>query len=247
MHGISSWIKQYAVKNNLKALIIGISGGIDSALVSTLCAETGLPTYVISLPIKQKKDQLIRAQNHAKWLLKKYDNVVFIEKDLTLLYQKFENSIEKQYKTELSLANSKSRLRMVTLYQYAGSLGGLVVGTGNKVEDFGVGFFTKYGDGGVDLSPIGNLTKSQVKKLAKKFNINAEILKAKPTDGLWEVDRTDEEQLGASYEELEWAMQFRGNILKQSKRKQEVFKIYKKFNKVNKHKMISIPVYRGKI
>ena len=243
MHGISSWIKQYAVKNNLKALIIGISGGIDSALVSTLCAETGLPTYVISLPIKQKKDQLIRAQNHAKWLLKKYDNVVFIEKDLTLLYQKFENSIEKQYKTELSLANSKSRLRMVTLYQYAGSLGGLVVGTGNKVEDFGVGFYTKYGDGGVDISPIADLYKTEVRNLGKFLEVDDEIINAAPTDGLWDDNRNDETQIGATYEELEWVMELGLEKFSYTEKEHKVVETYKKFHEKNKHKMVSIPIF----
>lgn len=247
MHPISKWILDYCKKNNLKSLIVGISGGIDSALVSTLCAETGIPTYVISLPIKQQSNQLNRARNHAKWLVKKYKNIKFIEKDLTQIFNTFIKTIDREYQTELGLANSKSRLRMVALYQYASSQNGIVVGTGNRVEDFGVGFFTKYGDGGVDISPIGNLTKTQVRKLAKKFNINKDILNAAPTDGLWDDDRTDEDQIGASYEELEWAMCFKGNVNNLNQRKKEVLAIYKKFNKVNKHKMTAIPVYKGTI
>jgi NAD+ synthase len=246
MHEISKWIKEYSENNKLKSLIIGISGGIDSALVSTLCAETGLDTYVISMPIKQKKDQLCRAKNHAMWLKEKYKNVKFIELDLTNLFNFFKSLIPKEYQSDLSLANTRSRLRMVTLYQYASTLNGIVVGTGNKVEDFGVGFFTKYGDGGVDISPIADLTKTEVKNLAKNFNINEEIILALPTDGLWEEDKTDEEQLGASYEELEWAMSNIDNIdnNKISDRQKEVLKIYKKFNTQNKHKMIAIPIFK---
>jgi len=244
MHEISKWIKKYCKKNKLTSLIIGISGGIDSALVSTLCAETGLDTYVLSMPIKQKEDQLTRARNHADWLKLKYNNVKFIEVELTNLFDVFKTTISSDYHTDLSLANTRSRLRMVTLYQYAGVLKGIVVGTGNKIEDFGVGFFTKYGDGGVDISPIADLTKTEVRNLAKQLGINQDILNAAPTDGLWDTDKTDEEQLGASYEELEWAMDYKGEVDNLSNRQQEVLKIYKKFNKINKHKMIKIPIYR---
>lgn len=245
MHPISEWIKTYCQTNNLTSLIIGISGGIDSALVSTLCAETGLPTYVISLPIKQQENQLCRARNHANWLKLKYNNVQFIEIDLTNIFNLFKQTIPQIYQTDLSLANTRSRLRMVTLYQYAGSLKGIVVGTGNKIEDFGVGFFTKYGDGGVDISPIADLTKTEVRKLAKEFNINEEIIIAPPTDGLWDQDRTDEDQLGASYEELEWAMLNIGvDTVFMTERQKTVLEIYKKFNFQNKHKMIAIPVFK---
>jgi NAD+ synthase len=244
MNEISEWVKNYCKKNKLSSLIVGISGGIDSALVSTLCAETKIPTYVISMPIKQKKDQLNRARNHANWLKSKYNNVNFIEVDLTNLFDTFKSLISTNYHSDLSLANTRSRLRMVTLYQYASVLGGIVVGTGNKIEDFGVGFFTKYGDGGVDISPIADLTKTEVKNLAIQFGINQEILDAQPTDGLWDIDRTDEEQLGASYEELEWAMSYTGSVKSLSNRQKEVLKIYKKFNKMNKHKMVKIPVYK---
>jgi NAD+ synthase len=246
MHPISEWIKKYCKKNNLTTLIVGISGGIDSALVSTLCAETGLPTYVLSIPIKQKKDQLDRARNHTNWLKSKYNNVEFIEIDLTDLFNLFKTTIPTKYHTDLSLANTRSRLRMVTLYQCAGALKGIVVGTGNKIEDFGVGFFTKYGDGGVDISPIADLTKTQVRELAKELGVSSDILTAVPTDGLWDVDRTDEEQLGASYEELEWAMAYKGKEDVLTDRQKEVLKIYKKFNKINKHKMTKIPIFKGK-
>ena len=246
MHKISEWIKKYCKKNKLTSLIVGISGGIDSALVSTLCAQTGLPTYVVSMPIKQKEDQLSRARNHADWLKSKYNNIKFIEVDLTNLFDLFKSSIDAQYHTDLSLANTRSRLRMVTLYQYAGALKGIVVGTGNKIEDFGVGFFTKYGDGGVDISPIADLTKTEVRQLAKELGISHQIITAPPTDGLWDVDRTDEEQLGASYEELEWAMSYKKSVNNLTDRQKEVLKIYKKFNKLNKHKMVKIPIFKKK-
>ena len=241
---IVKWISDYSKDNNLSPLVVGISGGIDSALVSTLCAMTGIDTLVMSLPIHQKGDQLLRARNHAKWLSEKFDNVEFIEKDLSGLFENFKSIFSKNEMNVLSLANSRSRLRMVTLYQMAGSRGGLVVGTGNKIEDFGVGFFTKYGDGGVDISPIGDLTKTQVRNLSSELGIIKEIILADPTDGLWEEDRTDEQQLGATYEELEWAMEFSGNPLILNERQGEVYEIYSKFNRINKHKMTGIPVFK---
>jgi NAD+ synthase len=244
MNQISKWIKKYAEKNKIANLIVGISGGVDSGLVSTLCAETKLNTYVVSMPIHQRSDQLIRARNHAKWLQSKYNNVTFIEKDLTEIFDNFSAMFENKYKNNLSLANSRSRFRMVTLYQIAGALGGLVVGTGNKVEDFGVGFYTKYGDGGVDISPIADLTKSEVRQMSQKLGVSEEIVKAKPTDGLWEDDRSDEDQIGASYEELEWAMAYKGSTSKLTKRQKEVVKIYNNFNQKNKHKMLPIPVFK---
>lgn len=241
---IIDWIKRYCTKNNIKSLVVGISGGIDSSLVSTLCALTGIKTIVISLPIRQNETQLSLARNHSKWLLSKYNNVSFIEKDLTSVFESFESILNDNEKSNLSLANSRSRLRMMTLYQLASVNSGIVVGTGNKVEDFGVGFFTKYGDGGVDISPIADLTKTEVRALAKKLGISDEIIKAPPTDGLWDIDRTDEEQLGATYEELEWAMSTKMSKNKMSKREKEVYEIYKKFNKLNKHKMIKIPIFK---
>lgn len=244
MNQISKWIKKYAEKNKIANLIVGISGGVDSGLVSTLCAETKLNTYIVSMPIHQRSDQLTRARNHAKWLQSKYSNVTFIEKDLTETFDNFSSMFENKYKNNLSLANSRSRFRMVTLYQIAGALGGLVVGTGNKVEDFGVGFYTKYGDGGVDISPIADLTKSEVRQMSQKLGVSEEIVKAKPTDGLWEDDRSDEDQIGASYEELEWAMAYKGSASKLTKRQKEVIKIYNNFNQKNKHKMIAIPIFK---
>jgi NAD+ synthase len=242
---IVEWIKDYA-KPNKFSLVVGISGGIDSALVSTLCAKTGLTTYVVSMPIFQKEDQLLRARNHIKWLKSNYDNVVDLEFDLTKSFQSFSNNFNnnESFNSPLSLANSRSRLRMTTLYHIASNVNGIVVGTGNKVEDFGVGFFTKYGDGGVDISPIADLTKTEVRQMAKTLGVNDDIIVAKPTDGLWEDDRSDEDQIGATYEELEWAMEFNGDLSELSERNREVYNIYKKFNNSNKHKMIEIPVYK---
>lgn len=244
---ITNWIKDYSNTANLKTLVIGISGGVDSALVSTLCALTKLEVILVSMPIRQKKDQLDRARTHAMWLCEKFDNVRFIEKDLTPIFNLFESLFSDDEKNGLSLANSRSRLRMVTLYQIAASKNGLVVGTGNKIEDFGVGFFTKYGDGGVDISPIADLTKTEVRELAKKLGVSGVILNAKPTDGLWDEDKSDEDQLGATYEELEWAMSYlessdNNTIL--SDRQNRVIEIYQSFNARNKHKMIGIPIFK---
>lgn len=246
INNIVNWIKTYSINANISTLVIGISGGIDSALVSSLSAMTGLETIIVSMPIYQKEDQLKRARYHAEWLCDKYKNVIFLEKDLTSLFEKFKFIFDDDEKNDLSLANSRARLRMMTLYQIAGSKNGIVVGTGNKIEDFGVGFFTKYGDGGVDISPIADFTKSEVRKMAYELDIISDILNAKPTDGLWDNDKSDEDQLGATYEELEWAMSYlSSNItLTLSKRQEEVLKIYQSFNKKNKHKMVEIPVYK---
>jgi NAD+ synthase len=241
-HKISIWLNDYLENNNMNCFVVGISGGIDSALTSTLCAMTGKKTIVLSMPIHQKSNQLIRAHNHINWLKTHYNNVESYEYDLTNTFETFKNLFELH--DPLVLANSRSRLRMVTLYQVAGSHKGLVVGTGNKIEDFGVGFFTKYGDGGVDISPIADLTKSEVRTLSKKLNILEDIINAAPTDGLWEDDRTDEDQLGATYEELERAMQFNDDVSLLNDRELEVFNIYNKFNKQNQHKMNPIPVFK---
>ena len=240
---ISNWLKEYLESNNLNCFIIGISGGIDSALVSTLCAQTGIKTIVLSMPIHQAQDQLQRANNHIKWLKEKYSNIESFEFDLTNTFETFKSLFPIENK--LALANSRSRLRMVTLYQIAGTYNGLVVGTGNKVEDFGVGFYTKYGDGGVDISPIADLTKTEVRALASELGINQEIILAPPTDGLWEDDRSDEDQIGATYEELEWAMDFKGDIQKLFGRQKEVYYIFNKLNNQNKHKMIEIPIFKN--
>ena len=238
---ISNWLDEYLISNNLESFVIGVSGGIDSAVTSTLCAMTGKPTIVLSMPIHQSKLQLNRANNHLEWLKSKYPNVRVLEFDLTQLFETFKSLFTKE--DNLALANTRSRLRMVTLYQVATINKGIVVGTGNKVEDFGVGFYTKYGDGGVDISPIADLYKSEVRELARDIGINSEIIEAAPTDGLWEDNRTDEDQIGATYEELEWAMEYKsGNPI--TNRQKLVLKIYNKFNTQNKHKMVEIPIFK---
>ena len=246
MKEIIEWLRSYSNKCGLDTFVVGVSGGVDSALTSTLCAETGLKTILVSMPIHQNKNQLSRAKNHIKYLESKYSNVESVEILLDHVYDSFKMLFADR-KNDLALANSRARLRMTTLYQVAQTNNGLVVGTGNKVEDFGVGFFTKYGDGGVDISPIGDLMKSEVRKMASDIGVSEEIIKAKPTDGLWDDGRTDEEQLGASYEELEWAMTSKDNVMDITKRQIEVLKIYEKFNKQNKHKMIPIPVFKKNI
>jgi len=241
-NNIIQWIKNYTIENKLQSLVVGVSGGVDSGLVSTLCAKTGLDTYVVSMPINQEFQQLERARNHCKWLINNFSNVFFIEKDLSeitkLISEKFSD-----FSDSLTNANTKSRLRMISLYQIAGNKKGIVVGTGNKVEDFGVGFYTKYGDGGVDISPIADLSKTEVRNMARQLNVPDYIVTAIPTDGLWEDNRTDENQIGASYEELEWAMNY-NNIDKINERQKEVLKIYTKFNIQNKHKMLPIPIFK---
>jgi NAD+ synthase len=239
---ISTWLSSYLDDSKLESFVVGISGGIDSAVVSTLCALSGRKTIVVSIPIQQNTDQLERAHSHIKWLKERYTNVESYEFDLTATFNTFNSlfSIE----NKLAMANSKSRMRMVTLYHLSCIYKGLVVGTGNKVEDFGIGFFTKYGDGGVDISPIGDLTKTEVRHLAKELQILDEIIKAKPTDGLWEDDRNDEDQIGATYEELEWAMNYSGNSENLFGRLKEVYYIYNKLNKINNHKMVEIPVFK---
>ena len=240
---ISNWILDYSNQSKLDSLVVGVSGGIDSALVSTLCAMTGKRTILLSLPIYQNSSHLSRAEKHIENLKSRYKNVESYEFDLSDVLDTF--LVKFKNKSELSEANTRSRIRMITLYHIASLNNGLVVGTGNKVEDFGVGFYTKYGDGGVDISPIADLLKSEVRELAKKLNVIEDILVAKPSDGLWEDSRSDEDQIGASYEELEWAMSFE-NIGKNklNERQKEVLKIYKSFNSKNKHKMVPIPIFK---
>ncbi|MCL9808006.1 NAD(+) synthase [Flavobacterium luminosum] len=245
---IVNWLKTYAEKARVNGFIIGISGGIDSALTSTLCAQTGLHTLCVEMPIHQAESHVSRAQEHIAQLKKRFPNVFETRVDLTPVFESLKNEIpstDDQKKLELSLANTRSRLRMTTLYYLAGINGLLVAGTGNKVEDFGVGFFTKYGDGGVDVSPIADLLKTDVKALAAYLNVPQSILNAKPTDGLFGDDRSDEDQLGASYPELEWAMEQLNSGKKAEDfegRQREVFEIYKRLNTVNQHKMNPIPV-----
>ena len=244
---ITNWLSEYLHNNKLNSFVVGVSGGIDSALTSTLCALTGHETILVSMPIHQSKDELKRAENHMAWLKENHKNVTNLKLDLTQLYETFKNTIllSADGQDELGFANSRSRLRMVTLYQIATTHKGIVVGTGNKVEDYGVGFYTKYGDGGVDIAPIADLMKSEVRKISSELNINQEIIDAQPTDGLWDDGRNDEDQIGATYDELEWAMEFNGDVDDCSEREKEVLKIYNYFNNKNKHKMISIPTFRN--
>lgn len=248
VHHIINWLTEYAQNARVKGFVVGISGGIDSALVSTLCAKTGLPTLCVELPIHQAESHVNRGKEHIQFLKKQYPNVTSAVADLTASFDLLGDAlpiIEDEARLNLTLANTRSRLRMLTLYYYAGIHQLLVVGTGNKVEDFGVGFFTKYGDGGVDVSPIADLMKSEVRALAEYLGVTQNIIKAKPTDGLFGDDRSDEDQLGANYDELEVAMlaheegkteaDFSGRAL-------EVFKIYKRLNTINQHKMNPIPV-----
>ncbi len=239
---IVDWLSDYSDKSGTGGFVVGISGGIDSALTSTLCAKTGKPVIVVSMPIHQAESQLLRAENHIAWLQKNFDNVIKASVDLTNSFDTLEASFPATIRDQLTMANTRARLRMTTLYAYAGHYKYLVAGTGNKVEDFGVGFFTKYGDGGVDLSPIADLMKSEVRECASQLGVIQEILEAKPTDGLWGDDRTDEDQLGATYPELEWAMEFSGVESGLDSRQQEVLKIYRHLNRVNQHKMLPIPV-----
>ena len=239
---IKEWILQYNKESKTKGFVIGISGGIDSALTSTLIAETRLPLMCIEMPIHQNKKEILRGKKHITWLKEKYNNVSSIEFNLTSVFDNFKNQTNHNNDNSLALANTRSRLRMTSLYYFAQINNYLVAGTGNKVEDFGIGFFTKYGDGGVDLSPIADLLKTEVFTLSKELNIINDILIAPPTDGLWDNEKTDEDQIGATYEELEWAMNLDNLNKNLSKREQKVLTIYKKLNKANKHKILPIPV-----
>ena len=244
---ISDWIREYASENNISTLVVGVSGGVDSAVTSTLCAKTGLRTKVINMPINQNISQYNLSNQHIGWLKGKWDNVEDHIIDLTETYEVFHSKLKDFNVSDLSMANTRARLRMSTLYALAGSNNGIVVGTGNKVEDFGVGFFTKYGDGGVDISPIADLYKSEVYSLAKSLQIIQPIQDAPPTDGLWNDGRTDEDQIGATYEELEWAMNEIENpsLEKElNERLAEVMRIYLKFNRMNSHKMRPIPIFK---
>lgn len=241
---ITKWIKDYAKKNKIKALVVGVSGGIDSAVVSTLCAKTGLPVTVVSMPIRQNKKLHSLSLLQCDFLTKNYKNVSQVNIDLTAVFTAFEKKTAiVGYDSKLAFANSRSRLRMVTLYQIAQSINGIVVGTGNKVEDFGVGFFTKYGDGGVDISPIGDCYKTEVWEMGVELGVPQLIIDAPPTDGLWDDSRTDEDQLGMTYPELELAMkQDTLGIEPTNKKEKENLKNYRKIRSRNIHKMKSIPV-----
>ena len=232
---IVKWIKDYADENKIQSLVVGVSGGIDSAVVSTLCAETGLPTFPLGMPIHQDSDQESLSDLHLAWLEKKYKNVKTLKFNLTKVFEKFKEALQEYSHDDLALANSRSRIRMITLYQIAGKYNGMVVGTGNKVEDYGVGFYTKYGDGGVDIAPIADIYKTEVWELGSHLGVNEKIIEASPTDGLWDDKRTDEDQLGASYAQLEEAMEYGTG---------PAVKILETFNGRNKHKMESIPTFK---
>ena len=241
---IVNWLIDYSKKSGLNGFVVGVSGGIDSAVTSTLCAKTGLNTIVINMPIHQKSNQFDRSNEHINWLKNNFKNVKSHEINLTDVYDSFSNILPKSNQDELSMANLRSRIRMSNLYVFASNKKYLVVGTGNKVEDFGVGFYTKYGDGGVDISPIADLLKSEVFKIAFHLGIVSSIQKAQPTDGLWNDARSDEDQLGATYDELEWAMNYlednsQDNL---SEREKKVLEIYSLHHQTNLHKMNPIPV-----
>lgn len=245
---IVTWLKDYATNAKMDGFVLGISGGIDSALTSSLCAKTGLRVLCVEMPIHQDSKQVTRGQEHITQLKKRFANVSDVKVDLTPVFEAFKTEIPTTVDDsflDLSLANTRARLRMTTLYFFAGLHRYLVAGTGNKVEDFGVGFFTKYGDGGVDLSPIADLLKSEVYELARELEVPNSILNAAPTDGLFGDSRTDEDQIGASYDELEWAMKMKDegkNASNFEGRKRTVFEIYARLNRANQHKMKPIPV-----
>ena len=233
---ITDWIKDYVESMDTPAncLVVGVSGGIDSSVVSTLCARTGIKTLVASMPISQRPEHHDLSIKHAQWLTNKFKNAYSVEIDLTSSFFSFENTLkDKKFTSDLGFANSKARLRMMTLYQIAASTTGIVVGTGNKVEDFGVGFYTKYGDGGVDISPIADCNKSQVWAMGKELGILEEIQMAEPTDGLWSDGRTDTDQLGMSYKEIEHLM---------TRPDEPGYEKYLTIRKKNLHKMKPIPV-----
>ncbi|MFK5972668.1 MAG: NAD(+) synthase [Flavobacteriaceae bacterium] len=245
---IVEWLRTYATKAKMKGFTIGISGGIDSAVTSTLCAKTGLELLCLEMPIHQHQSQVTRASKHIDWLQANFSDTHRQSVNLTPVFNSLVDALPSVTNEEdrfMSLANTRARLRMTTLYYFAALKKYLVVGTGNKVEDFGVGFFTKYGDGGVDLSPIADLLKTEVYEIANFLGINEKIIMAAPTDGLWGDDRTDEDQIGASYPELEWAMEMKDAGKTASNffgRKREVFIIFNTFNSANHHKMVSIPI-----
>ena len=241
---IVQWLEDYLDKSGLNGFIIGVSGGIDSAVTSTLCARTGRPVKVLNMPIHQARDQVFLSSAHILWLENKFENVSGTNVELTPVFEAMKTCFPADIQDGLTMANTRSRLRMLTLYAFASSHRLLVAGTGNKVEDFGVGFYTKYGDGGVDLSPIADLMKSRVYALGKELGILNDILTAAPTDGLWADDRTDESQIGATYAELEWAMHYLEQDVKEplTERQKKVISIYKGFHTANQHKMTPIPV-----
>lgn len=247
---ITQWMLNYATEAGVNGFVVGISGGVDSALTSSLAARTGLPVLCVEMPIHQPTAQISRAREHILSLQEHFPLVERVDVQLTGVFEQLLSAlpaVEDSDRRQMSLVNTRARLRMTTLYYFAALRGFLVAGTGNKVEDFGVGFFTKYGDGGVDLSPIADLVKTEVFALAAHLGVPESILSAPPTDGLWGDDRTDEDQLGATYPELEWAMAQaeRGKAAEDfTGRQAEVMAIYTRLNRINRHKMEPIPVCR---
>ncbi|MCS5663153.1 MAG: NAD(+) synthase [Flavobacteriales bacterium] len=241
---ITNWLKDYSNQSGTNGFVVGISGGVDSAITSTLCALTGKNVLCLLMPIHQHQNEFDRSRDHAEWLKDKFSNVSFCTTNLSEAFDTLSKQIPTDLQNDLTMANTRARIRMTTLYAYASAKGMLVAGTGNKVEDFGVGFYTKYGDGAVDLSPIANLMKSEVFELAKEMGIINAIQCAAPTDGLWADGRNDEDQLGATYDELEWAMNEYAISTKNrfNGRQKEVFKIFTQLHNANRHKMEVIPV-----
>ncbi len=243
---IENWLKKYLKKSKMDGFVVGVSGGVDSAVTSTICARTGYPTLCLEMSIYQNSSQISNARKHINWLEDNYKNVSHYNLYLNKLFDEFRNSLPEAYgeKHKLALANSRARLRMVNLYYFSTLNNYLVAGTGNKVEDFGIGFYTKYGDGGVDISPIADLMKSEVFMLARYFNIIEDIQKSAPTDGLWDDDRTDEDQIGASYDEIEFVMKSieKKSLKNLTNRQKKVKEIYNNLNSKNKHKMVPIPI-----
>jgi NAD+ synthase len=238
---ISKWLSDYAWRSGCHGFIIGASGGIDSSVTSALCAETNMPVLAVTMPIHQNEELHSLSLQHLAWLRDNYPNADSWVADLSGLFDAFALTVPS---SDLGYANTKARLRMCTLYALGAPRNFLVVGTGNRVEDFGVGFFTKYGDGGVDISPIGNLMKSEVYELAKELNILQSIIDSPPTDGLWDDGRDDESQLMASYDEIEWAMRYDSSLQKNiTSRQKEVLAIFAHHKRKNGHKMKSIPVW----
>ena len=242
---IENWLKTYCDQAGMNGFVVGVSGGIDSAVTSALCARTGKKVIPLNMPIYQAPEQVSLSARHIAWLENNYENVQGMKIDITPAFQGLETVFPKDIQDGLAMANTRSRLRMITLYAVAGHHRLLVAGTGNKVEDFGVGFYTKYGDGGVDLSPIADLMKSEVYALGRALGVVDAIQSAPPTDGLWGDNRTDETQIGASYDELEWAMKCEADPSSEPElgdRQKEVLAIYRRFHAANRHKMDPIPV-----
>ncbi|WP_107038803.1 NAD(+) synthase [Brumimicrobium mesophilum] len=240
---IIDWLNNYIKDLPIDGFIVGVSGGVDSALVASLCARTNKKVILLNMPIRQSESEFIRSKEQIEALERNFDNVQGMTIDLTNTFESFEHIMPENVKeNQLAMANSRARLRMTTLYGVGQSNKLLITGTGNKIEDFGIGFFTKYGDGGVDLNPIGDLLKSEVFLLAKHLGVIQKIIDAKPTDGLWGDDRNDEDQIGANYDELEFIMNFKGSKDDLTVRQKEVYDIYQRLNTINQHKMVPIPV-----